>query len=180
MLHFYMVIRGFAKEETKKEVVVEAEQKSHINFTEYVLEHDIHELADLEVEIENQAITVSMKNQTTVENYKNLGSTIYNYGMTISTYPIFSEMGEYIIKLGNTLIESAELLQADKEKCSQISVLLEAFVNDLMLWRKEVFINNSAEPDFLNASFFSNVTTIISFITSNESDKTEADEIEFF
>ena len=52
---------------------------------------------------------------------------------------------------------------------SNITALIEGFVNDLIVWRKEIFDNNIKDHTFLNQSFFSNVDTIIMFINYDES-----------
>ena len=51
---------------------------------------------------------------------------------------------------------------------SNITALIEGFVNDLIVWRKEIFENNIENPYFLDKSFFSNVDTIIMFIEYDE------------
>jgi hypothetical protein len=50
-----------------------------------------------------------------------------------------------------------------------IASLIEGFVNDLIIWRREVFEHNIEDPHFLNQSFFSNVDTIIMLIEYDES-----------
>ena len=153
-----------------------------IDYNDYVFDHDIYEFQDLEVEIDNLAIAaVTMNNKSNAENFNILGTKIAKYGSLLITYPIFQDLGTYIFKLGNNFTENAQLLQEDNEKVSNISILLEGFVNDLMIWRKEIFENNIEDYTFLNASFFSNVDTIIQYIEYDEAnDTSDEDDIEFF
>jgi len=152
-----------------------------IDYCDYVFEHDIYELQDLETEIENMAITVTMNTQKNLNDFLFLGEKVSRYGSLLMSYPIFKDLGNYIFKLGNSFSDNAELLFEDNERMSNISILIEGFVNDLMMWRREVFENNIADSNFLNASFFSNVDTIIQYIEYDESAEVSLDdEIEFF
>ena len=163
-------------QEEKEEEVVEV-----IDYCDYVFEHDIYELQDLETEIENMAITVTMNTQKNLNDFLFLGEKVSRYGSLLMSYPIFKDLGNYIFKLGNSFSDNAELLFEDNERMSNISILIEGFVNDLMMWRREVFENNIADSNFLNASFFSNVDTIIQYIEYDESAEVSLDdEIEFF
>ncbi len=180
----YMDMKLYEQSENivDEEVQQEKPQESSevIDYCDYVFEHDIYELQDLEVEIENLAITVTMNNQKSVDDFLILGEKVRKYGNLLISYPIFADLGAYIFKLGNSFTDNAELLFEDKQKILNISTLIEGFVNDLMLWRREIFENNIADPNFLNASFFSNVDTIIQYIEYDEENDTAEDEIEFF
>lgn len=160
------------KEETKE--AKEEAKIEDINYAEYVLENDVYELQDLEDDIDNLAIAVTMNSNALVEEYLNLGEKIKRYGTILSNYPLFSELGKYIAKLGINFIDNAQLLLDDRQRMSNITALVEGFVNDLIVWRKEIFENNIENPHFLDSSFFSNVDTIIMFIEYDES--AEADE----
>jgi len=157
--------------EVKTPVVVEAETEvdEEINYIEYVMDNDIYELQDLEDDIDNLAVAVTMSGLASVEEIESLGYNIKRYGNVLSNYPIFTELGDYISKLGLNLSKNAQLLLDDKERMSNITTLIEGFVNDLIIWRKEIFDNNIADHRFLNDSFFSNVDTIIMFIEYDES-----------
>jgi len=166
----------------KKKAVVEVSEE--INYNEYVLENDIYELQDLEEEIDALAVLVIMNNSSTIDDSKHLGSQIQRYGVILTNYPLFSKLGEYIVKLGTNFKENSQLLMDDQERMSSITALIEGFVNDLIIWRKEIFENNIDNPHFLDDSFFSNVDTIIMFIEYDESKESELssseDDIEFF
>ena len=149
-----------------------------ISYAEYVLEHDIYELQDLEEDIDSLAVSVTARNQSTNKDFIQLGSKITRYGSILNTYPIFSDLGKYITKLGTNFSSNAELLFEEKERMLNISALIEGFVNDLIVWRREVFDNNIANPHFLDQSFFSNVDTIIMFIEYDESIQTQDSELE--
>lgn len=153
-----------------------------ISYVEYFLESDIYELQDLEESIDNLAIAITNDVDIRVDDIVVLGSTIKRYGAILSNYPLFTELGGSIVKLGDAFQVSAQLLYDDKAKMSNITALLEGFVNDLIVWRKEIFVNNIQNPNFLNDSFFSNVDTIIMFIEYDESQETVADDgdMDFF
>ena len=197
--NFEGVIRNFVKQkncdghEDSKAIEVLMEEPSDkqeqvefakidVSYSEYVLENDIYELHDLEEEIDRLAILATATNNFSIENTQNLGDTIYRYGTILTHYPIFTELGEYIIKLGTHISNNTDRLYYDKEKMHNISALLEAFVNDLIIWRKEIFEHNIEDYQFLNNSFFSNVDTIIMFIDYDESQSNESEEsdIDFF
>ncbi len=159
---------------TNSEPVQEPEYMSYV---EYVLENDIYELQDLEQEIDSLAIFVLMSKNSSVEDYKKID----RYGTILTNYPLFSALGESIIKLGVKLIEKDEILFNDKEKMSNMTALIEGFVNDLIVWRKEIFENNIQNPHFLDDSFFSNIETIIMFMDYDESTASVDDvDMEFF
>lgn len=153
-----------------------------VNYIDYVFEHDIYEMKDLEVEIDNLVIKVTMDIAKSVEDFSNLGIKTKKYGSILMSYPIFEKLGGYIVKLGESFIDNAQVLFSDTQKISNISILVEGFVNDLIIWRKEIFENNIAEADFLNDSFFSNVSTIIQYIEYDENSTTISDDegMEFF
>lgn len=169
---------------TKKDESISSESVAGIDvsYSEYVLENDIYELYDLEEEIDKLAIFATSENNASLQNSIDLGNAIEQYGTVLSNYPIFVDLGESIIKLGSHLFQNAEMLFHDKEKMQNISALLEAFVNDLIVWRKEIFENNIEDYQFLNSSFFSNVDTIIMFIDydENQEESAEGSEIDFF
>ncbi len=157
------------KEPVVIEKIEEKEVFEQINYVEYVLENDVYELQDLEEDIDSLAISVIESSSATLEDNDILGNKISRYGSILSNYPLFSELGKYIMKLGENFSANAELLFNDKERMLNISALIEGFVNDLIVWRKEIFENNIENPHFLDSSFFSNVDTIIMFIEYDES-----------
>ena len=147
------------------EVVAEDVSKvESINYTEFILEHDIYELEDLEEDIDTLAISITENTNKNLHNYVELGNNIQKYGNILRNYPMFSALGSSILKLGLNFTENAQLLFDERERMMNISALIEGFVNDLIVWRKEIFENNIQDPHFLDQSFFSNVDTIIMFI----------------
>ena len=160
---------------TKKVKAKKEEEKveEEINYAEYVLENDVYELQDLEDDIDSLAVSVTMSSSSSIEDIQSLGQKIQRYGVILCNYPIFSPLGDSISKLGVELINNSELLFEDVERMSNITALIEGFVNDMIVWRKEIFENNIKDHTFLNSSFFSNVDTIIMFINYNESDESE-------
>ncbi len=182
----YLKMKGYDKKEIPKSVNVEVanEEKARveeINYIEYVLEHDVYELNDLEGEIDSLAVLVTMNSSSTVEDSIKLGNQIKRYGSILSNYPLFSELGLYIIKLGVNLADNSQLLFDDRDKMANITALIEGFVNDLIVWRKEIFENNIEDSHFLDSSFFSNVDTIIMFMEYDESKEVSDDfDMEFF
>lgn len=164
-----------------QEIELEKEYQEIINYSEYVLENDLYELQDLEEDIDSLAISVTDSKLSTVDDCDLLGQKIQRYGMILSNYPLFSELGKYISKLGDNFSENAQLLFDDRHKIENITALIEGFVNDLIVWRKEIFENNIDNYRFLDSSIFSNVDTIIMFIQYEEShDNLDDGEIEFF
>jgi len=180
----YMIMKGYTKKKiekviVKKDLIEEADKKEEIDYSDYVLEADLYELEDLEEEIDSLAISVTESSRAKVENFVQLGDDISRYGFILTNYPLFSDLGECIVKLGDNFLQNAQLLYDDKEKMSNITVLIESFVNDLIVWRKEIFINNIEDAHFLDASFISNVDTIIMFIEYDDSAEVNDDEGEF-
>ncbi len=173
-LNYIPIVEDEPKEEQVVAVVEEdipairKEEEESVNYAEYVLESDIYELQDLEEDIDNLSISVT-GNGSVVDDSVELGDKINRYGNILGNYPLFSELGKYISKLGINLSENSQVLGSDPQKMENISALIEGFVNDLIVWRKEVFENNILNPHFLDSSFFSNVDTIIIFIEYDES-----------
>lgn len=181
----YLQMKKDDKKKSSKQKKIELQEENEeiieeINYVEYVLESDVYELQDLEEEIDSLAISVTGSN-TTVEDSTQLGNKIKRYGDILSNYPLFSELGKYIIKLGVNFITNSQLLVDDKVRMLNITALIEGFINDLIVWRKEIFENNIENPHFLDSSFFSNVDTIIMFIEYDESAEViDEAEMEFF
>ncbi len=184
----YLKIRNCKKRESVKKIPKveilqeEIESIEDINYIEYVLDHDVYELQDLEDDIDSLAITVTESKNSSVDECFLLGSKIRRYGEILSNYPLFIALGKYIVKLGVNFSDNSQLLFDDKERMLNITALIEGFVNDLIVWRKEIFENNIQNPHFLDNSFFSNVDTIIMFIEYDESAEVLDDgvDIEFF
>lgn len=161
-----------------KPVEEETEIVENIIYKEYVLEHDLYELQDLEEDIDSLAISITESSSSTVDDFTHLGAQIEKYGAIVSNYPIFADLGKCIVKLGVNFSANAQLLFDDRERMTNIASLIEGFVNDLIIWRREVFDNNVEDPHFLNQSFFSNVDTIIMFIEYDESASPEEDDFD--
>lgn len=188
----YLDIKGCTKKEDKKKQNIKSsaspkailkEEAEHItSYVEYVLEHDVYELQDLEEDIDTMSIKVTDKNKVTVDDIVVLGLNIKRYGSILSNYHLFAKLGVKISLLGSSFQENAEILYVDDEKRNSVSTLLEAFVNDLIVWRREIFENNIENSHFLDASFFSNVDTIIMFMNYDETAEVESEEsdIDFF
>ena len=168
------------KEEVKEDVdLLEEEITSYV---EYVLEHDVYELQDLEEDIDTLSIQVTDKNNVTSDDIVVLGSNIKRYGAILSNYHLFSKLGVKIVNLGIAFQDNAAELYESEDKRANIGALLEGFVNDLITWRREIFDNNIKNPHFLDDSFFSNVDTIIMFMQYEESEELPIDdeEMDFF
>ena len=180
----YLKMKGCDKQKTLEVAPIKVKEEEiveEINYAEYVLEHDVYELHDLEQEIDSLAISVTMSSSSTVEDNTQLGNNIRRYGEILNNYPLFTELGQYIIKLGVNFSDNTQLLYDDKQRMSNITALVEGFVNDLIVWRKEIFENNIEDVHFLDSSFFSNVDTIIMFIEYDESAEVSNDgDMEFF
>ncbi|MDF1874609.1 response regulator [Sulfurimonas sp. SAG-AH-194-I05] len=165
-----------SKEEIPPKIMGE-DAEEELNYTDYVLETDVYELQDLEEDIDTLAILVTQHTDT-IETSIELGEKIYRYGSILANYPLFSKLGSSINKLGINLVDHAQLLFDDKERMSNITALIEGFVNDLIVWRKEIFEHNISNPHFLDDSFFSNVDTIIMFIEYDENAVVEENELD--
>jgi len=167
----YLLLKGYTKVETTENISMETpvvEEEFITSYVDYVLEHDVYELQDLEEDIDTLSIKVTDKKRVSVDDIIVLGAGIKRYGTVLSNYHLFSKLGMKIILLGDNFQENASLLFENEEKRMNISTLLEGFVNDLMTWRREIFENNIENPHFLDDSFFSNVDTIIMFIEYDE------------
>lgn len=170
---FTKEIKGHSEEDVSKieketDSVAELKNEQNLVYSEYVFEADVYELQDLEQEIDSLAIAVTMNSNSTLQSHTLLGLKIKRYGEILSNYPLFEELGSYIVKLGVNLSQNSEILFNDREKMSNITALIEGFVNDLIIWRKEIFINNIENYKFLDSSISSNVDTIIIFIKYDE------------
>ena len=176
----YMKMKGAIKEinHLSEPVIIESkddETQEYISYIDYVLESDIYELEELEEDIDNLSIIVTEKSSATIDDTYMLGDKTYRYGVILSNYPLFAELGKCITKLGVNISNNSEVLYKDRNKMLNISALVEGFVNDLIVWRKEIFENNIDNPQFLDKSFFSNVDTIIMFIEYDETTEVEED-----
>lgn len=179
-MNYTMIIHKAAENKEENSVLESTQEEpvERINYREYVLEHDIYELEDLEDDIDSLAVSVTESNHVVLEDFINLGNFILRYGMILGNYPIFTELGKYVAKLGTNFTQNAQLLFDDKARMMNIAALIEGFVNDLIVWRREVFDNNIKNPHFLNQSFFSNVDTIIMFIEYDESTVVEEEDFD--
>ena len=172
--NFEGVIINYIKiKESKKVEVITVEYEEDIVYSEYVLENDVYELQELEDDIDSLAISVTVNTKSDVDEVISLGEHIKRYGSILSNYPIFTQLGSSILKLGNEMVVNSKVLSEDASKMSNITALIEGFVNDLIVWRKEIFDNNIKDHTFLDSSFFSNVDTIIMFINYDESQDSE-------
>ncbi|MBN2894636.1 MAG: response regulator [Campylobacterales bacterium] len=140
----------------------------------YVLDHDIQELQELESDIEDLVALLLFRKEDKKEQLQKIGRKFFTYSNILISYPQFNELGSYVATLGDTFIQFH--MDEDERVMENILVLIESFVNDLVAWRYEVFERAANDPSFLNQSFHSNVATIKSFIAPQESDG----EIEFF
>jgi len=166
---------------TTDQVESQDEERTVPDFTNYadlILDNDLYELQDLEEEIDSLAITATESNEVTIEDLEILGGRIFNYGRILKNYPLFSELGVDVSLLGEKFIENAVLLSEHKERVENISAMVEGFVNDLIVWRHEVFDNNIEDPNFLNKSFSSNVSTIIMYMEYDPSNDVEDDDLD--
>ena len=179
-VNYTMIIHKPAEKEKEENILQDSQTESTepISYREYVLEHDIYELEDLEDDIDSLAVSVTESSQAGLDDFVSLGDFILRYGTILSNYPIFTELGKYVVKLGSNFIENAQLLYDDRARMMNIAALIEGFVNDLIVWRREVFDNNIKDPHFLNQSFFSNVDTIIMFIEYDESTVDEEEDFD--
>ena len=158
----------------QKQKNTEVAKSEHINYIDYVIESDVYELQDLEEDIDFLAIAITNTDSAIIDDYNLLGDKISRYGTILSNYPLFDKLGASIKKLGDNFLLNAEILFNDSQRMLNISTLVEGFVNDLIVWRKEIFDNNIEDPHFLDSSFFSNVDTIIMFIEYQETDESTA------
>ena len=170
------------KKETVNSEKENEEAETVTSYAEYVLEHDLYELEDLEDDIDTLSIKVAGNTNVEIDNIVVLGSSIKRYGAILNNYHLFAKLGESIVKLGVAFQTNSEILYESSDKRANIATLLEGFVNDLIVWRKEIFENNIEDPHFLDASFFSNVDTIIMFMEYNESAEvlSTEDDVDFF
>jgi len=156
---------GFVKKNLEK-IEVSKETKNHddrevFNYVEYVMDSDINELQDLGEEIDSHSVALITKNSTDIHDYIILGDYITKYGTTLTNYPIFLDLGKAIITLGTNLTQNTQALLEHKDKMLSVLILIDGFVNDLTVWRKEIFDNNIVDYKFLNVSFYSNIDNII-------------------
>ena len=168
----YLEMKGCTSKQTEEILEVQKEgeeQREEVtSYIDYVLEHDVYELQDLEDDIDTLAISVSKDNRVSEDDIVVLGSNIKRYGYILTNYHLFNKLGLSILKLGTSFQDNARILYDSSEKRANITALLEGFVNDLIVWRREIFENNIENPHFLNDSFFSNVDTIIMFMEYDE------------
>lgn len=182
----YLDMKGCNPKEIEEEQVreLEEEQEEEVtSYIEYVLEQDVYELQDLEEDIDNLAIAVSNDKRVSEDDIVVLGSNLKRYGSILTKYHLFNMLGLSILKLGVSFQENAQVLVDSPEKRVNITTLLEGFVNDLIVWRREIFENNIENPYFLNDSFFSNVDTIIMFMeydASAEVPQGKDEDLDFF
>lgn len=149
------------------------------NYLEYILEHDAQELKELESDIDDLAIAIAFRRLDPVECTRSIGEKLSKYGSVLISYPVFSQLGGYIGRLGSHFLASVDAVREDPERLNRVALLIESFVNDLVVWRTEVFENCAPDPDFLNHSFSSNVDTIINFM-KDEPVADDDDGLEFF
>jgi len=152
--------------------------KIDANYVDYVLDHDIQELKELESDIDDLTIAISFQYGSPATNLKAIGNKLLKYSHILISYPVFTDLGNFIGSLGHHFLNSVALVKENPEILSNVTVLIESFVNDLIAWRQEVFDRAASDPNFLNQSFKSNVDTIINFMSEPGED--DNGDLEFF
>jgi hypothetical protein len=87
--------------------------------------------------------------------------------------------------LGSAIHDLTSIIKKDEEvfiiMASQMSTLCSSFNNDLILWFRSIFYEGAPSIDFMDASIFSNIQMIQSFLEPvDETTLEEGDGFEFF
>lgn len=140
-------------------------------------EEELHEFNELEDEIIFAIEKINSKSfdHTIV---KNLSKKLIKYGSQILTNPIYKEMGDSLIILGMA-IEGENDTKDIIEKMNSVGTMIDCFMNDLIIWRKNLLQKNPTGIHFYDKSIISNVEQIC-ILLRNEDNENECKEIEFF
>lgn len=143
-------------------------------------EYDSYELQEfLELEEEISYYTELLaKNSLTVEASMKFSSRLVKYAHTISGNPIFKALSQSIFDLAHIF---SDRLGYDKviEKSTEISTLMDCFVNDLVVWRKSLSDKDTKDTNFYDQSIICNVSQIVQIVKSAD-DANHDDGCEFF
>ncbi|MCX6077542.1 MAG: hypothetical protein NTW78_11760 [Campylobacterales bacterium] len=130
----------------------------------------LDELAELEDDIKNALY----KERIDEEARQTAILFLENYSRTLSTFYAFKELS-YSISILTLSLMNYEL---EQESNSMLIIFLNKVVDDLIDWKNAVFIRGDAEDiNYIDNSFYANVTQINILINDNECSETE---MEFF
>ncbi len=137
-------------------------------------EYDLIDLSEIEDDINSIASKITFENfKTSI--IKELGVKFESYGVVISKYEQYRELGEAIKELGYFMINNYQN-STILEHLKNLSFLLECFISDLTLWKQEIKSREKVVEEHLSKSLISNTKQIICTIANRDDNSL----IEFF
>ena len=135
----------------------------------------IDELDEIEKETLD-AIDLSMRMDS--EAYKDVIGLLNNYIKVINDLLEFQELVSSL-KILVALLEMTPIEKISIDNSGVLSIYITAIINDLSMWRKSVFVDQSAEDiHYLDKTLLSSIAQLQ--ITLSESDAENTEDIEFF
>jgi len=139
---------------------------------------EIHDLVEKEEEWEHLVLELTEAPSTDIA--QRLGQSIASYSTVINNLYEFQTIAYALSSLSVFLQHIPESLFVGKEH-RKITMLLEAIRSDLVNWRNEIFIQQSAQDiHYLDASLLSSCMQLESILTSVKVEDDSEDELELF
>jgi hypothetical protein len=185
----------YHKEETgekieKEKLTIDEHQnnilrRSHVHKTtarEYVDELDNDTLSELqeldELDKEFSESVFMLKDDLDVNGIKHMAEHLQKYANEINLLLEFKDLA-FAIESLSKLFESIDLSELDDKKLKSILLMLEGIKDDLAMWRKVVFIEQSAiDIHYLDSSLFS-ACLKIELMLSDDSKEMESEDDDF-
>lgn len=164
--------------ETPVEDTEPKKQEELQTYTEEVLDTDLITLEELEQDIEGTSVMLSM-GSASADDVNEMGDHLIQYGRTLTAYPLFQALGEGLSNFGEVFIQDFQQVADDPKKLMQFSVIMENFVNDLLFWRKQLFVEGVGDPNQYDASILSSLQSMVKLL-QGASDADDSDDLELF
>ncbi|HEX5710863.1 MAG TPA: histidine kinase [Sulfuricurvum sp.] len=142
------------------------------------IEMDMAVLDELD-EIERETLSsVDFSGTIDQEAYREVISLFSDYVRVVNQLFEFNALA-YTLTILIDLLKNTPLNTMEEEKLGMVTIYIKAIVDDLSLWRKAVFVDQSAEDiHYLDKTLMSSIAQLQILLSENEN--TSVEEIEFF
>jgi len=134
---------------------------------------DITELEDYIQEL-NSTMSMLQNSELTQEDILVTSGYIGRFAKILSTYPETFNISSAMRNLSEGIRANIESF---REKAKDLAPMLKAFNNDLSTWVRMVFYDGIPSIDYMDNSIISNANTMLSFISPEEIDNSNLDDI---
>jgi hypothetical protein len=135
----------------------------------------IDELGEIEIET---ICSIDVTDKMDDTSYREVILLLNNYIKVIKHLVEFQEL-TYTLTLLVNLLETTPVESISVDNCGVVSIYIKAIIDDLSMWRRSVFVDQSAEDiHYLDKTLLSSIAQLQ--ITLSQGEGAMTDEIEFF